>query len=273
MARAETVDNSDTEKEVVSPSKKKSTNGKEASMAPEDNLSEEQVDDASDAGSADGSEYEIESIIAAKRNGEFWTYLVSWKGYTAEHNSWVDENDAGNATDLIAEYWAHNTKDKKSKKSIDKPKTAAKAGRKSAARDTSVEAPSTSASKKRGRKPKKDDSDDEADSDKERPKTAKKPRKSAGTKVSASPAVMDVDDDIGDMDKYMHHESWEKLIKTVDTVEKGPDDRLYVFFTLKADNERHRQVSEVCKKRFPQHLLDFYEGHLRWKMIDEADEA
>jgi hypothetical protein len=26
---------------------------------------------------------------------QFWTYLVSWKGYTADHNSWVDENDAG----------------------------------------------------------------------------------------------------------------------------------------------------------------------------------
>jgi len=272
MARAETVDNSDSEKEVVSPSKK-STNGKKASMAPEDELSEEQVDNASDAGSEEGSEYEIESIVAAKRNGEFWTYLVSWKGYTADHNSWVDENDAGNATDLIAEYWAHNIKDKKGKKSLDKPKTASKVGRKSAAHDTSAEAPSASASKKRGRpKSKKDDSDDE-DSDKERPVTAKKARKSAGTKVSASPAVMDVDDDVGDMDKYMHHESWEKLIKTVDTVEKGPDDKLYVFFTLKADNERHRQASEVCKKRFPQHLLDFYEGHLRWKMIDEADEA
>jgi len=26
---------------------------------------------------------------------QFWTYLVGWKGYTAEHNSWVDEGDAG----------------------------------------------------------------------------------------------------------------------------------------------------------------------------------
>jgi hypothetical protein len=77
MARAETVDNSDSEKEVVSPSKK-STNGKKASMAPEDELSEEQVDNASDAGSEEGSEYEIESIVAAKRNGEvcshFWLF-------------------------------------------------------------------------------------------------------------------------------------------------------------------------------------------------------
>ena len=50
--------------------------------------------------------------------------------------------------------------------------------------------------------------------------------------MAVSPGAMDVDDDIGDMDKYMRHESWEKLVKTVDTVEKGPDDKLYVFFTL-----------------------------------------
>jgi hypothetical protein len=34
------------------------------------------------------------------------------------------------------------------------------------------------------------------------------------------------------MEKYMQEESWEKLIKNVDTVERGPDDKLYVFFTL-----------------------------------------
>jgi hypothetical protein len=43
---------------------------------------------------------------------------------------------------------------------------------------------------------------------------------------------MDVDDEFGNMEQYMHLESWEKLIKTVDTVEKGPENELYVYFTL-----------------------------------------
>jgi hypothetical protein len=60
---------SDSEHEAVSVPKSKSTNGKKGSMAPEDDQSEEQVDEGSDAGSADGSEYEIESIISAKRSG------------------------------------------------------------------------------------------------------------------------------------------------------------------------------------------------------------
>jgi len=269
MARVETTEVSDSDNEAVSSTKNKSTNGKKVSMAPEDDVSEEQVGDGSDEGSADGSEYEIESIVSAQRNGSGFSYLVSWKGYGEEHNSWVDDKDAGNANDLIAEYWAKRSKEKKGRKSVDKPKSASKAGRKSAARDTSVEVSST---KKRARsKAKKDGSDVEEDSDRGRPKTAKKSRKSTGAKSSSSAMVMDVDNDIGDMEKYMHHESWEKLIKSVDTVEKGSDDKLYVFFTLKTDNERHRQPSEVCKQRFPLHLIQFYEGHLRWKMVDEAD--
>jgi len=265
MARAVATGISDSENEAVSPSKNESPNGKKV-MTPEDDQSEEKVDnEGSDAGSEEGSEYEIESIVSAKRVGaQGFTYLVSWKGYSAEHNSWVDEADAGNATDLISEYWEKNKKEKKARKSTDKPKTTSKAGRKSDAGN--VEAASASAAKKRGRSKTKRDSDVEEDSDSERPKTAKKPRKS--TKKS-SPAPMDVDDDVGDMRKYMHHESWEKLIKKVDTVEIGEDNKLYVFFTLKADNERHKQASEICKQRFPQHMLDFYEGHLRWKQVDD----
>jgi len=263
MAKAAAMEISDSENEAVISSKNKSPNGKKM---PEDDQSEEKVDDeGSDAGSEEGSEYEIESIISAKRVGaQGFTYLVSWKGYTAEHNSWVDEADAGNATDLISEYWEKNKKEKKARKSVDKSKATSKAGRKSDAGDT--EAASVSAAKKRARSKAKKDSDVEEDSDSERPRTAKKPRKST---KKPSPASMDIDDDVGDMGKYMHQESWEKLIKKVDTVEMGDDNKLYVFFTLKADNERHRQTSEICKKRFPLHMLDFYEGHLRWKQVDD----
>jgi len=273
MAKVEAtaISDSDNEVEVVSPEKKQPANGEKASMAPEEAPSEEQVDDGSDEGSADGSEYEIESVISAKRTNTGFTYLVSWKGYSADHNSWVEDRDAGNATDLIAEYWAHTSKEKKSRKSLEKPKTV-KGGHKSSGDASAL--PSAATSKKRNRtKVKKDDSDDESDGDQERPKTAKKPRKSTGVKRSFSPAAMDVDNSIGDMEKYMHHESWEKLVKSVDTVEQGEDGKLYVFFTLKADNERHKQPSMVCKKRFPEHMIDFYEGHLRWKVVDEVEDA
>lgn len=138
---------------------------------------------------------------------------------------------SGNAADLIDEYWKNVAK--RGKKSADKSKPA-KAGRKSTARDTSPDA-SASVAKKRGRsKAKKEESDAEGDSDGGRPSTAKRARKSSGksTKRSSSAAAMDVDEPFGNMHKYMTQESWEKLIKTVDTVEKGEDGQLYVYFTL-----------------------------------------
>jgi len=240
-------------------------------MAPAD----EEVGDGD--GSAEGSggeesEYEIESIIDAKRggNGPGFAYLVSWKGYSAEHNSWVDQDDAGNAGDLIAEYWKKNSKDKKGRKSVDKPKAA----RKSVARDASADV-SSSVAKKRGRTKVKDDSDVEAESDGGKAKVKRAKKSTSGTKTTKSSSSMDVDgvdaDDIGQMENYMELESWEKLIKSVDTVEKGDDGHLYVYFTLKTDGERHRQRSDVCKQRFPLQLINFYEGHLRWKQVDGTD--
>src|SRR5882762_4995126 len=145
-----------------------------------------------------------------------FTYLVGWKGYSADHNSWVEERDAGyvlkrvhtslennhvfdstsNASDLISEYWQKNSKEQKAKKSLEKPKIAPKASRKS---DTGAEPSSTSAVKKRGRTKSTKDGSDGADSEKEQPKTAKKPRKSTGATKLTTPADMDVDDEVGNM--------------------------------------------------------------------------
>jgi hypothetical protein len=67
MAGVKATEISDSEDEVQ---KTKLRNGEKASMAPEGDASEEQVDEGSNAGSEDGSEYEIESIIASKRSGD-----------------------------------------------------------------------------------------------------------------------------------------------------------------------------------------------------------
>ncbi|KAH8114005.1 hypothetical protein DFH11DRAFT_1877815 [Phellopilus nigrolimitatus] len=58
-------------------------------------------------------EYEIEAVIDAKRGGSKhgeYDYLVKWKGYDSKYNSWVSEKDAGNAKDLIDEYFKENKK-------------------------------------------------------------------------------------------------------------------------------------------------------------------
>ncbi len=55
----------------------------------------------------DGSdEYEVECILACRKAGRRSEYLVKWKDYSDEHNSWVPSIDMVNAQDLIREYHA-----------------------------------------------------------------------------------------------------------------------------------------------------------------------
>ncbi|KAF7983716.1 hypothetical protein HWV62_19659 [Athelia sp. TMB] len=201
-------------------------------------------ENADEDGDEEEEEYEIEQIMDSQRasKGKF-RYFVKWKGYDDSHNSWVEEDDAGNAVDLITTYW-RLTKGKKPA-----------GGRKSAASASGVSEKgsesSASAVKKRGRSSAKQESDVEEVSDGDR----KKARKSNGSaaksvKKSGSIAPMDVDapsetEHMFDMSKYSKHQSWEKLVKSVDTVERDEKGDLM--------------------------LLQFYESHLRWKQVDAAD--
>ena len=53
-------------------------------------------------------EYEVESILSHRFRGRRRpraSYLVSWKGYGPEHNSWEPEENVVNAPESVAEYW------------------------------------------------------------------------------------------------------------------------------------------------------------------------
>jgi len=63
--------------------------------------------------------------------------------------------------------------------------------------------------------------------------------------------------------------SWETLVKNVDTVERVGE-TLMVFFTLHT-GEAVREDTKICKERFPQKLLQFYEDNLRWRQIDQDE--
>ena len=114
-AAAEVVEDSASEGEPRS-SKKKS----------DSNANAQSGDEGSDNGEDSNEEYEIEAILDAK-HGAFpgvrsstldfgilnvvtrpqgrMGYLVKWKGYEEEHNSWVDAEDAG-----CVMYWWHAAK-------------------------------------------------------------------------------------------------------------------------------------------------------------------
>ncbi|KAG6374782.1 hypothetical protein JVT61DRAFT_4160 [Boletus reticuloceps] len=279
----------------------------------------EEVNDEPEETAAEGDEdeveeeYEIEKILDAKK-GQFsgvsplssllcfmitddmrvppreqkgrMGYLVKWKSYDEQHNSWVDERDAGNAKELIDRFWAEKKKSKpgprKSEPIKSRPKSVEKPSRKSLIElvDSSVE-PEIHV-KKRGRSKKDEQPSDKMetrDEDEDAHRAKKKPRRSNGLPRQEK---RESDEDIvGNMKKHMKVPSWEELIDTIDTVERE-EEELYVFFTLKADKKRVRENSRLCAEKFPQkvgplaniqliliiflnQLIMFYESNLRWK--------
>jgi len=213
------------------------------------------------------TEYEIEAILGAKRGmfpGGKIGYLVKWKGYGEEDNSWVNEDDAGNADELINEYWA--------KKKSRKTEVKGKRGRKSTG-DESADDSGSPAPKKRGRKAQaRAASEESQDTD---ARTVKKARTGAARKTSEN-ITQDEDEDaeiiIGDMSKYESWPTWEDLIETIDTVEKDLSGNMTLYFTLKS-GERIREKADMCKKRCPQKLIAFFEKHLRWREAEVEEIA
>ena len=49
-------------------------------------------------------EWKVERILNKQKVRGVIGYLVWWKGFTAEHNSWEKEEDLENAKELVAEF-------------------------------------------------------------------------------------------------------------------------------------------------------------------------
>ncbi|KAJ7036502.1 hypothetical protein C8F04DRAFT_953658 [Mycena alexandri] len=265
---------------AASPTPSNSDDGKKKSPTKSKKVVESDVEDSEGQGGEDGgegaedgdeeAEYEIEAILDAKK-GYFEKnktgYLVKWKGYDETHNSWVDEDDAAGAGELIEEFEAKLKKKKQQQSTKKTSQSPAKRSRKSMADAESEDGDaSASVAKKRGRKSVSEKPADKDDDD-ERP--AKKPRKSTGGKTgSVAPIAEPIpdDDEIGNMQQHMQAPTWDQLIKHIDTVERA-DKTLYVYFTLYS-GERIREDSKICADKFPKMLIEFYESNLRWKEAD-----
>ena len=68
--------------------------------------------------------FRVENILdhQLQENGESYSYLVQWKGYDEEENSWVDEKDFDDLA-IIKNYWRKANKDVMVKKKASKKKT------------------------------------------------------------------------------------------------------------------------------------------------------
>ena len=50
------------------------------------------------------AEYEVEGVLASRKRGRGIQYLVKWKGYGNEENTWEAKSRMGNAKEIIKEF-------------------------------------------------------------------------------------------------------------------------------------------------------------------------
>ncbi|BEJ15796.1 hypothetical protein CspHIS471_0504010 [Cutaneotrichosporon sp. HIS471] len=65
---------------------------------------------AADGSEPEEEEYEVEAIVGHNTERGKWKYLVSWKGYGSEHNTWEPEANLEHARDMIDAYIATQPK-------------------------------------------------------------------------------------------------------------------------------------------------------------------
>jgi len=49
-------------------------------------------------------EWEVEKILNKKKVWRIEKYLVHWKGFIVEHNTWEREEDLGNAREVVKKF-------------------------------------------------------------------------------------------------------------------------------------------------------------------------
>jgi hypothetical protein len=71
----------------------------------------------------DEFEYEVDTVLSHRfKRGDKLEYLIRWKGYGHEHDTWEPEENCANSSELITEYW-DRVKVQTEKKPVSKRKT------------------------------------------------------------------------------------------------------------------------------------------------------
>ncbi|OCF40713.1 hypothetical protein I317_05485 [Kwoniella heveanensis CBS 569] len=187
-------------------------------------------DDVDDEEEEEEGEYEVEALVDHRQkkgaqSGKY-EYLVAWKGYGAEHNTWEPEEHLSHADDQVKEYW--NKRPKPSLQKVKRPRRQSNAG---ASSSTPVPASQRN----------------------------HKSAKSSNGKRKAAHLDDDLDDDVPEFDdthvdsseKYQDVANWEETVQQIDTIERSRKDELTVYMTM-IGGERLALPTDVAYKRCPQ---------------------
>lgn len=204
-------------------------------------------------------EYEIDAILSHD-SGRFKkdevAYLVSWKGYGPEHNSWVREEDAENAKDMLSDYWKNAPKLKTMTKSVGGGR-AAKSGKaasrtSNASRKERSSSQALSQSRRSSVRATSTSMDTVLQQASRRERTALKALHKRPGFDSFEPTEDEEDNEVlseaqlkrldpeeanrqrrrMDAKRYHRLGDWEQVVKQIETVEKDENGKLLVFCVL-----------------------------------------
>lgn len=202
-------------------------------------------------------------------------YFVSWVGYGDEHDSWVREEDAENAADMLAEYWKRQKRPAKSILAISK--TARQVWAQLDKNKELSQSQGGAGSKKRGRGSHAAGASGSVDPSSSRGKSKSKRQRNAD-----ADAEDDSDDPDADVDltllsseerevllikrarkKYERMADWEDVVDAVETVARTDQGRLVASVRFK-DGAKFKFETPIVNRRCPQKMLALYESRLRW---------
>ncbi|RKP25845.1 hypothetical protein SYNPS1DRAFT_28431 [Syncephalis pseudoplumigaleata] len=203
-------------------------NGSDTTMAngPHASTTEAGVDEAEEEGV-----YEVEAIVGSRKRKGRQQYLIKWKGYPDEENTWEDVNNV-HAEDLVEDYWRKH-------EASQMPKKESKLKRKRSNLDhhtVKVE--------------------DDVPS--------KKPADGTTHTADRAPTGSEPPANTSDMDYSVN---WEECVDKVETVERATNNSLLVYLLWKNGKQTIHHSSQI-RERCPHKLLDFYEAHLRFTKMD-----
>ncbi|KAL7747746.1 hypothetical protein RI367_006868 [Sorochytrium milnesiophthora] len=233
----------------------------------EDDRGSDPVDDdkKEDDGSEEEAEYDVEAITRHKMIDGTLHFYIKWKGYAEDQNSWEPMQNV--SEDLVQAYLDTNGIDKNGRKIHATRKPVPSGKKASAVASSSVSNKKrTSAAEESPAKNKKKQKTASADEDDDIEEVTDKPAAGAADTNGHSKYTSVLDSVSG---------SWEKHVVRVATLEQGPKGVGLLVHLLLTDKEHDGITvvypSKVVRKKCPQALLDFYEHHLRFKEMENAE--